>query len=49
MSADMSQMKDNVLSHLDSDGDITMVDVSAKIATTREAHAMGLVLSLIHI
>lgn len=41
MSADMSQMKDNVLSHLDSDGDITMVDVSAKIATTREAHAMG--------
>ena len=43
MSADMSQMKDNVLSHLDSDVDITMVDVSAKIATTREAHAMGLV------
>ena len=43
MSADMSQTKDNVLSHLDSDGDITMVDVSAKIATTREAHATGLV------
>ena len=43
MSADMSQMKDNVLSHLDSDGDITMVDVSAKIATTREAHATGFV------
>ncbi|WP_348548730.1 cyclic pyranopterin monophosphate synthase MoaC [Psychrobacter sp. KFRI-CH2-11] len=29
------------LSHLDSDGDITMVDVSGKRATTREAHATG--------
>ena len=29
------------LSHLDSDGDITMVDVSGKTATTREAHASG--------
>ena len=29
------------LSHLDSDGDIHMVDVSGKIASTREAHAQG--------
>ncbi len=29
------------LSHLDSDGDITMVDVSGKTATTREACAQG--------
>ena len=29
------------LSHLDSDGDITMVDVSGKTPTTREAHASG--------
>ena len=29
------------LSHLDSDGDITMVDVSGKTATTREANAVG--------
>ena len=29
------------LSHLDSDGDITMVDVSGKTASTREAHASG--------
>ncbi|WP_435978976.1 cyclic pyranopterin monophosphate synthase MoaC [Psychrobacter sp. DM4] len=29
------------LSHLDSDGDITMVDVSGKTATTREANAAG--------
>ena len=29
------------LSHLDSDGDITMVDVSGKIASTREASALG--------
>jgi cyclic pyranopterin phosphate synthase len=29
------------LSHLDSDGDIHMVDVSGKTATTREAHATG--------
>ena len=29
------------LSHLDSNGDINMVDVSGKIATTREAHASG--------
>lgn len=32
------------LSHLDSDGDITMVDVSGKIATTREACAQGQVI-----
>ncbi|KAF0569093.1 Cyclic pyranopterin monophosphate synthase accessory protein [Psychrobacter nivimaris] len=29
------------LSHLDSEGDITMVDVSGKTATTREANATG--------
>lgn len=29
------------LSHLDKNGDISMVDVSSKIATTREAHATG--------
>ncbi|MDN3399168.1 cyclic pyranopterin monophosphate synthase MoaC [Psychrobacter sp. APC 3426] len=29
------------LSHLDSDGDITMVDVSGKTASTREARAQG--------
>ena len=28
-----------VLSHLDSNGDVSMVDVSGKTATTREAHA----------
>ncbi|GAF54466.1 molybdenum cofactor biosynthesis protein MoaC [Psychrobacter sp. JCM 18901] len=31
----------STLSHLDSDGDITMVDVSGKTATTREANATG--------
>ena len=31
----------SILSHLDSDGDIHMVDVSDKIATTREANAQG--------
>ena len=29
------------LSHLDSNGDVSMVDVSDKTATTREAHATG--------
>lgn len=29
------------LSHLDNNGDVSMVDVSGKIATTREAHATG--------
>ncbi|WP_201585971.1 cyclic pyranopterin monophosphate synthase MoaC [Psychrobacter jeotgali] len=37
----MSNNKQNTLSHLDSDGDITMVDVSGKTPTTREAHAAG--------
>jgi len=31
----------SALSHLDGNGDITMVDVSGKTATTREANAMG--------
>lgn len=31
----------SALSHLDSDGDITMVDVSGKTASTREARAHG--------
>jgi len=31
----------STLSHLDSDGDITMVDVSGKTATTRAANATG--------
>ncbi len=31
----------STLSHLDSDGDITMVDVSGKTASTREARAQG--------
>lgn len=31
----------STLSHLDCDGDITMVDVSGKTATTREANATG--------
>ncbi|AMN68111.1 cyclic pyranopterin monophosphate synthase MoaC [Psychrobacter sp. P11G5] len=31
----------SALSHLDRDGDITMVDVSGKTATTREANAVG--------
>ena len=38
------QSNQSRLSHLDSDGDITMVDVSGKIATTREAHASGQVI-----
>ena len=38
MSADA---KKPTLSHLDSDGDITMVDVGGKTTTTREAHAAG--------
>ena len=37
------------LSHLDSDGDITMVDVSDKTPTTREAHASGQVIFPAHI
>ena len=38
------QSNQSALSHLDSDGDITMVDVSGKTATTREAHASGQVI-----
>ncbi len=38
---DEPPMTQPTLSHLDSDGDITMVDVSGKTATTREANAVG--------
>ena len=41
MNSDNKKSNQSGLSHLDSDGDITMVDVSGKIATTREAHASG--------
>ncbi|WP_367108678.1 cyclic pyranopterin monophosphate synthase MoaC [uncultured Psychrobacter sp.] len=34
-------IKENTLSHLDSEGDITMVDVTGKTATTRQASATG--------
>ncbi|WP_367110001.1 cyclic pyranopterin monophosphate synthase MoaC [uncultured Psychrobacter sp.] len=34
-------VKESMLSHLDSDGDITMVDVTGKTATTRQASATG--------
>lgn len=44
MSISSQKKSQSVLSHLDSDGDITMVDVSGKIATTREAHASGQVI-----
>lgn len=40
-STNNANIKQKNLSHLDSDGDITMVDVSGKIATTREANAAG--------
>lgn len=36
-----SALTQSALSHLDSEGDITMVDVSGKTATTREANAQG--------
>lgn len=36
-----SVLNKSALSHLDSDGDITMVDVSGKTASTREARAQG--------
>ena len=39
--ASHQEVRQSALSHLDSDGDITMVDVSGKIATTREATAIG--------
>ena len=41
MNISSQENNQSTLSHLDSDGDITMVDVSGKIATTREAHAVG--------
>ena len=44
MNNDNKKNNQSVLSHLDSDGDITMVDVSGKIATTREARAQGQVI-----
>ena len=42
--ADKATAAKSNLSHLDSDGDITMVDVSGKTASTREAHASGQVI-----
>ncbi|MGP5210329.1 cyclic pyranopterin monophosphate synthase MoaC [Psychrobacter alimentarius] len=39
--ASHQEVRQSALSHLDSDGDITMVDVSGKTATTREATAVG--------
>jgi len=41
MSDSVQINQQSILSHLDSDGDITMVDVSGKTATTREANATG--------
>jgi cyclic pyranopterin phosphate synthase len=41
MSDSVQKNQQSALSHLDSDGDITMVDVSGKTATTREANATG--------
>jgi len=41
MSDSVQINQQSTLSHLDSDGDITMVDVSGKTATTREANASG--------
>ena len=41
MNRDSQKTNQTALSHLDSDGDITMVDVSGKTATTREAWAFG--------
>lgn len=43
MSQQSTPNNPSTLSHLDADGDIHMVDVSAKAATTREANAAGLV------
>ncbi|AMN50236.1 cyclic pyranopterin monophosphate synthase MoaC [Psychrobacter sp. P2G3] len=39
--ANQAAVSQSALSHLDRDGDITMVDVSGKTATTREANAVG--------
>ena len=41
MSDSVQTNHQSALSHLDGNGDITMVDVSGKSATTREANAMG--------
>ncbi len=41
MSDSVQINQQSTLSHLDSDGDITMVDVSGKTATTRAANATG--------
>ena len=41
MNRDSQKTNQTALSHLDSDGDITMVDVSGKTPTTREACAFG--------
>ena len=41
MIRDSQETNQTTLSHLDSDGDITMVDVSGKTVTTREACAFG--------
>lgn len=41
LSIDIQNPTTATLSHLDSDGDIHMVDVSGKTATTREANAQG--------
>ncbi|MGO2278434.1 MULTISPECIES: cyclic pyranopterin monophosphate synthase MoaC [unclassified Psychrobacter] len=41
MSDSVQINQQSTLSHLDSDGDIAMVDVSGKTATTREANATG--------
>lgn len=41
ITADAMPAKSATLSHLDSDGDIHMVDVSSKTATTREANAQA--------
>ena len=41
MSNSVQTNHQSALSHLDGNGDINMVDVSGKTATTREANAMG--------
>ncbi|WP_201576054.1 cyclic pyranopterin monophosphate synthase MoaC [Psychrobacter immobilis] len=41
MNSNSQESRQSSLSHLDGNGDITMVDVSGKTATTREAHAVG--------
>ncbi|CAM3629650.1 cyclic pyranopterin monophosphate synthase accessory protein [Psychrobacter glaciei] len=41
MNSNNQESRQSSLSHLDGNGDITMVDVSGKMATTREANAVG--------